>query len=313
MFYKPVSTPASEYNDLADPLLTFPWPGTSRITTQPRWNGSSFQVGNSLVQFLSYSVASSAWSKDLTEMHETEATTTHPIDVASRLLAIDSMKLLRGNPVILDVGCSSGLLIEELRRQLPGAAIIGADYLPDIVARTSERIRGVPFIQFDLRNCPLPDRCIEGVTALNVLEHIDDDFQALRELHRILKPGGMAHIEVPVGPACYDLYDEVLMHYRRYRLSELQKKCQLAGFSIERATHLGFLLYPAFWAVKKKNRLRNKNLDLFKKRDIVVRQIKATDRNWLLEELFRFEMRLGRLFAFPIGIRAVLRLKRTSI
>ena len=73
---------------------------------------------------------------------------------------------------------------------------------------------------------------MDGVTALNVLEHIDDDFTALNEIYRILIPRGIAHIEVPADPACFDLYDEVLMHFRRYRLRDLVAMAQRIGFEV---------------------------------------------------------------------------------
>jgi SAM-dependent methyltransferase len=161
-------------------------------------------------------------------MHEREASSSHPIDLASRALAIESMKLIKaeGRPVILDVGCSSGFLVEDLLRNIANAGIIGADYLPDIVFKAAQRVPKNPFLQFDLRQCPLPNGCIDGVTALNVLEHIDDDVKALAEIFRILKRGGIAHIEVPAGPGSFDLYDEVLLHLRRYRLCELIAKAR---------------------------------------------------------------------------------------
>ncbi|HTC13560.1 MAG TPA: hypothetical protein VK692_05030, partial [Chthoniobacterales bacterium] len=57
-------------------------------------------------------------------------------------------------------------------------------------------------------------------------EHIDEDFKALQEIYRILKPGGLAHIEVPADPSSFDFYDEVLMHFRRYRLGDLTTKAR---------------------------------------------------------------------------------------
>ena len=72
------------------------------------------------------------------------------------------------------------------------------------------------------------------MTALNVLEYIDDDRKALTEIYRILKSGGLAHIEVPADPASFDLYDEVLLHFRRYRLSELIAKASAIGFVVRK-------------------------------------------------------------------------------
>jgi SAM-dependent methyltransferase len=248
----------------------------------------------------------------LTALHEKEASTTHPIDIASRTMAIESMKLIRGRsqPIILDVGCSSGFLVEDLLREIPQAAIIGADYLPNVVLNAARRVRRAPFLQFDLRNCPLAADCLDGVTALNVLEHIDDDFKALQEIHRILRRGGLAHIEVPADPSSFDLYDEVLMHFRRYRLGDLTTKAREAGFAILRATHLGFFVYPLFKMVKRQNQRVGKNLSFDEKKDLVARQIGRTARTQLLSTAFKVERIFRPLVRYPFGIRAVLRVQK---
>jgi ubiquinone/menaquinone biosynthesis C-methylase UbiE len=245
-------------------------------------------------------------------MHEQEASSLHPIDLASRAMAIDSMKLFKGKkrPVILDIGCSSGFLVEDLARSVPNASVFGADYLPEIVLKAARRVPNTPFIQFDLRRCPLRDNCIDGVTALNVLEHIDDDLTALAEINRILKVGGLAHIEVPADPTCFDLYDEVLLHYRRYRLSELIAKAIEAGFIVRKATHLGFFSYPLFKYAKVRNQRLGKRLTPQEKARLVAEQIRLTRSSRILAVSFKLEKALGSIASFPAGIRAVARLQK---
>src|SRR5689334_20310309 len=113
-------------------LDDFPWPKIAGKETVPAWDGSQFTIDSERLEILTYCQSESAWSSELTELHEKEASTSHPIDVASRAMAIESMKLLQGrsNPLILDIGCSSGFLVEDLLREIPQAGIIGADYLP---------------------------------------------------------------------------------------------------------------------------------------------------------------------------------------
>jgi ubiquinone/menaquinone biosynthesis C-methylase UbiE len=291
----------------------FPWPKIGERKAIPVWNGGQFLIDSERFEILTYSESESAWSPELTALHEKEASTSHPIDIASRTMAIESMKLLqsRRNPIILDVGCSSGFLVQDLLRKIPQAAIIGADYLPDLVLSAARRVRSAPFVQFDLRNCPLADNCLDGVTSLNVLEHIDDDFKALKQIQRILKPGGIAHIEVPADPSSFDLYDEVLMHCRRYRLHDLAMKARDAGFAILKATHLGFFVYPLFKFVKRRNQESGKYLTYDQKKDIVARQIGTTARTRVLSVAFELERILGSVASYPFGIRAVLRLQKT--
>ena len=296
--------------DTSDPLYTFPWPRLPDSPYRPVWTGQTFLDGDREIRFLNYTETVSAWSDELTAMHEAEAASSHPIDVASRKLALESMKTLKGRPVILDIGCSSGFLLQDLHSALPEAALIGADYLSSLVNRAISNVPDVPFLQFDLRTCPLQDETVDGATALNVLEHIDNDEEALRQMHRILRRGGVAHVEVPSGPSCYDIYDEVLMHHRRYTLSKLRMMCERIGFTVEWANHLGFFFFPFFWVTKQTNRVLAKSWSTEQKRRAVARQIRNTARSQLMSSMFSVERIGGRILRYPVGIRSVLRLRK---
>jgi len=289
---------------------SFSWPPLPGYSAQPVWNGTCFSWDGRTSRVLAYATEESHWSEYLTSLHEIEAGHDHPIDRASRRLAVASMRRLAVDaPIILDAGCSSGFVLEELQQVLPHARLIGADYLRGPLEGLGQRMPHVPILQFDLRKCPLPDACLDGVTSLNVLEHIDDHETALAEIHRILKPGGLAHIEVPAGPALYDIYDEHLMHHRRYELAGLVSLARQTGFAVEQATHLGCLVYPAFWWVKRRNR-RGLNLPLEEKTRLVIAQIRATRANPLLAALLRLETALGGLVSYPWGIRCVCRMRK---
>lgn len=288
-------------------LESFPWPKPPGAEAQPRWTGQGFEIGgqNGLTRLLAYEVGTSHWSADLTSMHEAEAGHDHPIDRASRYLAISSMKRLQNQtPIILDVGCSSGFVLDDLRQVMPQASLLGADYLRGPLETLAQRMPAIPILQFDLRKCPLPNACVDGVTCLNVLEHIDDHEKALAEIHRILKPGGIAHIEVPAGPELFDIYDEYLLHHRRYRLNELVSLSKKAGFSVKKSTHLGFSVFPAFWWVKRGNR-KKMHLPAEEKARLVAAQIRTTRVNPVFSAAIRAEIFFGRLVSFPWGIRCV--------
>jgi ubiquinone/menaquinone biosynthesis C-methylase UbiE len=290
----------------------FPWPRIPDRALPPVWDGNGFLLGPERLEILSYGESQSAWSDDLTAMHESEASSSHSIDLASRALAIESMRELANPPgqFVLDIGCSSGFLIQDFQKLLPSLSVLGADYLTGVVLKAARRNPGIPFLQFDLRNCPLPDSCLHGITALNVLEHIDDDFTALSEIYRILRPGGVAHIEVPTGPSCFDLYDEVLMHFRRYGLKDLARMARKIGFEVQAASHLGFLIYPAFRLAKLRNRARFAALPLSEKQSIVKQRISSTGSSLAMRIALGTELSLGRFLRFPFGIRAVAKLRK---
>ncbi|QIF00123.1 class I SAM-dependent methyltransferase [Roseimicrobium sp. ORNL1] len=294
-------------------LQNFPWPKPARSQSASSWTGCGFDDGSGKLEpILYFYPPSSGWSDELTHFHEENAGEAHPIDLASRRYALDSLRRLpdaEPGPVVLDAGCSSGHLIDDVVRELPRVQVIGSDFIASPLHSLAKRHPTVPLLQFDLRACPLQDASMDAVVLLNVLEHIDDDEQALREVARILKPGGLAHIEVPANPDCYDIYDEHLMHYRRYRMTELLDKASKAGLEKISATHLGFFLYPPFLVAKRRGR-KMLSLPPEEKAKIVAGQIQQTRGNVIFKWAVGLETVLGNFFSYPCGIRCVVRFRK---
>src|SRR6202035_4770245 len=122
----------------------FPWPRVPNKEPTPVWVGNGFRVGSEFSEILSYGESESAWSDELTAMHEAEASSSHPIDLASRALAVRSMQELANRPgqLVLDIGCSSGFLIHDLQTCLPTLSVFGADYLVGVVVNAARRNPG---------------------------------------------------------------------------------------------------------------------------------------------------------------------------
>ena len=109
--------------------LTFP--PVSAGQESPVWNGTAFVHSGKSSRVLAYEVGESGWSDELTALHETATESgTHFIDMASRRHAINELKRAFGSkPVsILEVGCSAGHLLADMRRSLPNATLTGGDY-----------------------------------------------------------------------------------------------------------------------------------------------------------------------------------------
>ena len=173
-------------------------------------------------------------------------------------------------------------------------------------------MQNVPLLHFDLLKCPCPDESFDALVLLNVLEHIEDDLGAARQALRILKPGGVAVIEVPAGPGLYDVYDQELMHFRRYKMAGLLDTLRTAGFEILDRSHLGFFLFPGFWLVKKRNR-RYLNASPEIKRGIVRRNISRYRSSPLMHYIMRTESKLRKVIYYPFGIRCLVTCRKPLV
>jgi SAM-dependent methyltransferase len=289
------------------PSHDYPWPPIDGQT--PVWTGAGFRLDERALPVLCYEAGPSGWSESLTTMHE-DATGegTHPIDVASRRRARAVVKrhlrAAASGAVLLEVGCSSGYLLPELIADWPGSLVIGSDFIIGPLQRLAERRPEQPLLQFDLVKCPLPSASVDAVVLLNVLEHIEDDGAALAQVARILKPGGVAAIEVPAGPELYDVYDKHLQHFRRYRMSDLCRAIEARGLQVVERSHLGFVVYPAFAFVKRRNQ-RLLHASASTQEDTVKRNIRQSGSGGVLGVAMAVERWLDPWVRYPVGIRCV--------
>ena len=302
---RPPDAPLSRSRQTSTPAR-YPWPVPPGASSAPVWTDGGFFVDGVPTDVVCYTIGASAWSDDLTVFHEENAGTDHPIDIASRDHALSGLDhVTRENPVVLEIGCSSGYLLPLIRERLPHATVIGADYVLGPLKELAGTVPDVPIIQFDLVNCPLPDQSVDAVIMLNVLEHIKEDVQALHHVFRILRPGGVLILEVPAGPHLYDVYDRLLMHHRRYTMGRIRRMFARSGFEIVKATHSGTMVYPAFAAVKLWNRARPPRIKR-QEEQVVAGYIQYTASSLLLGAAFGIERWLGRWVRWPFGIRCVL-------
>jgi SAM-dependent methyltransferase len=91
--------------------------------------------------------------------------------------------------------------------------------------------------------------------ALDVLEHIPDDVAAVREIARVLAPGGMLYVTVPAYRSLWSAHDVALMHQRRYVASEIQHLVTDAGLEMVRLTYTVSFFLPLVWTIRTVRRL----------------------------------------------------------
>ncbi len=250
------------------------------------------------------------WSEDLEELHE-QSSRAHFIDVWTRRALLARMGRLPARASVIDLGCSTGHLLEDLRRALPDADLIGVDLIAGGLRKAHENVPDARLLQADVCALPLADSSVDAALSANLLEHVPEDGRALAEILRILRPGSRAAIVVPVGPGNYDYYDRFLGHERRYARGELARKARSVGFEVLQDVHLGAPLYPAFWVVKQRNRRRYAALRGQALESRVRTDIEHTGDSLLGRAACRIEERLlAHGVGLPFGIRGLTVLAR---
>ncbi len=123
----------------------------------------------------------------------TEALYLTPDIVAQRRRVLDALQLRAGERVA-DLGCGPGLLVLDMHAQVgDDGGIEGIDLSPDMIALAQRRCAGCANIGLragDVAALPYGDAAFDAATCTQVYEYVSDVARALRELHRVVRPGG---------------------------------------------------------------------------------------------------------------------------
>jgi len=148
-------------------------------------------------------------------------------------------------PRILDAGCGTGgnlLHLEALGRA------VGVDLAPEAMARWPTR--GVRATRASLLALPFPDRAFDLVTSFDVIYHtwVPDDAAAVKEMARVLHPGGLLLVRVPALEILRGAHDGAVGTRRRYTRRELVGLLEAAGLTAVRSTYANSFLFPLLLA-----------------------------------------------------------------
>jgi SAM-dependent methyltransferase len=155
--------------------------------------------------------------------------------------------LLSGSEsLLLDIGCGTGGNLKWLARYGGGGKIVGIDLAPkalEFCRLNNHRL----LAQASATALPFADDLFDLVTSFDVLVQIpgeNADGQAMREMHRVLRTGGIAFVRAAAYQWMRSGHDRALSTQRRYKLEELQAKLKGAGFKILRSTYANSILLP---------------------------------------------------------------------
>jgi glycosyltransferase involved in cell wall biosynthesis/phospholipid N-methyltransferase len=161
---------------------------------------------------------------------------------------------------LLEIGSGTGNLT---RRLVPRDVYVASDvnplYLKTLESLTSDRpYLAAQYIDVtNLDSFPHPAPGFDSVVCLNVIEHVDDDRGALRNIRSVLSPGGRAIVLVPQGPWNFGTLDEVLGHRRRYTEASLRQVASEAGLTVTHVLRFNRVSSLPWWlngrVLRKKN------------------------------------------------------------
>jgi SAM-dependent methyltransferase len=180
----------------------------------------------------------------------------------NRLILWAMRKWANVNDRFLEIGCGTGFALQAISKHFPGMAQTGSDLFPEALEFARRRVPGAQFMSCDAKTMSFQSE-FDCIGAFDVLEHIDDDETAVKNLFEALCPGGLLLITVPQHSWLWSQSDEVAFHCRRYDFGQLEKTLTEAGFDIVRSTSFMFLLLPIMSLSRLKPRSVKKDFDAF--------------------------------------------------
>ena len=151
---------------------------------------------------------------------------------------VEKLKPAGGSPKILDVGCGTGANLEMLAQFGQSE---GVDVSDDALEFC--KTKGLKVHKGLAEELPFPDESFDLVTALDVVEHLDDDVAGLREMRRVLKSDGKTLIFVPAFMWLWGVQDDISNHRIRYTRRQIVERLEKAGFKVERATYANITFF----------------------------------------------------------------------
>jgi len=153
---------------------------------------------------------------------------------------------------VLDLGCGTGAVLAEVSQLYRATGLDRSELALAFSAKRGLR----RLVLGDGSRLPFASESFDGVVALDIFEHIEDDRAAFAEAHRVLAPGGALVLSVPAFRWLWGPHDVALMHQRRYRLRQVVAELEAAGFVVEHSSYSVYLLFPVVMLVRLRDKLR---------------------------------------------------------
>lgn len=208
-----------------------------------------------------------------------------------------------------EVGCGNGFVLSGISKNIPSLSLWGSEIYVDPLRTAQQRLPDATLFQSDLCNFPHKDT-FDVVGAFDVLEHIQDDSLALKNIYESLTDSGGLIITVPQHKWLWSLQDDFACHKRRYTKKELHGKLNSAGFDIVFTSSFVFFLLPLMLL----SRLISKNNTNNSKESLLKELSPPFFLNYLFGKICCFENFLITLnISLPVGGSLIFLAKKKKI
>lgn len=223
--------------------------------------------------------------------------------VGRRRLFARCIKRLGLSPdaAVMDLGTSTGTNLRMLR-DIGMTNVTGLDFSEEAIRFCREKKLGIVH-KGDITAIPFADASFDLVLATDIIEHVDDDQKALSELARILRPGGRAIVTVPAFPVLWGMQDDLALHKRRYIMSPLIKKANLAGLDVKQKFYFNYILFLPILVARQ-------ILKLLPARVQSENEINTPAINRMLTAIFEMDLRAAPYIHAPFGVSIFLQVER---
>ncbi|WP_414475186.1 class I SAM-dependent methyltransferase [Microvirga sp. M2] len=167
----------------------------------------------------------------------------------------------------LEIGCGNAAVLSAVAKGRDWQRLAGSELHPSALGFARQRLgTSAELVQMDAREIPAQD-AFEIVGAFDVLEHIEEDVDVLKQMHAVTSPGGGIIVSVPQHQFLWSTNDDIAHHVRRYRRGELEAKMKAAGFNVLFSTSFAAFILPAFVISRLLSRIRQDGTDEIIKRE----------------------------------------------
>ncbi len=159
---------------------------------------------------------------------------------------------------------------------------------------------GVARYQIDLMNLGWEAQW-DCAFLLDVIEHLPDDAQAMRQAARALRPGGLLFVTTPALKQFWSYNDDLAHHLRRFHRKDYAALAQASGLGLLDARNFMFLLSPLYWLARQRPGVRDMSEEQQRQLLQDSHRVPSTALNLALTAAFGAETPLGHWLRFPWG------------